>query len=94
LEERGADSDSTWAGFPPRPARFGPDLGGPSEARACVPSAHFTDHWFAFSDGARHFHVLVAFGPQASAKVQRQAWRILDGLRVDQSVLPTWQSSG
>jgi hypothetical protein len=94
LEERGLDPGSTWADFPARPARFGPELGGPSEAAACTPGAHFTDHWFGFSDGARHFHVMVAFGPQASAEVQSQAWAILDGLRVDQSVLPDWRSSG
>jgi hypothetical protein len=94
LEERGVDPGSTWAGFPARPARFGPELGGPSEAGACTPGANFTDHWFEFSDGARHFHVLVAFGPQAPADVQQQAWGILDGLRVDQRVLPDWRSSG
>jgi hypothetical protein len=94
LQERGLDPGSTWAGFPARPARFGPDLGGPSEARACTPGANFTDHWFEFSDGARHFHVLVAFGSQASADVQRQAWAILDGLRVDPAVVPDWRSSG
>jgi predicted small lipoprotein YifL len=50
LEERGRDPGSTWAGFPARPARFGPSLGGPSEASACSPTARFTDHWFTFSD--------------------------------------------
>jgi hypothetical protein len=94
LEERGLDPGSAWAGFPARPARFGPGLGGPSEAGACAPDARFSDHWFTFGDGGRHFHVLVAFGPQASAEVQRQAWAILDGLRVDPSVAPDWQSSG
>jgi hypothetical protein len=94
LEERGLDPGSTWAGFPARPAHFGPELGGPSEASACTPSAHFTDHWFTFSDAGRHFHVMVAFGPQASQDVQREAWAILDGVRVDPSVVPDWRSSG
>jgi hypothetical protein len=94
LEERGLDPGSTWAGFPARPAHFGPELGGPSEASACNPRAHFTDHWFTFSDAGRHFHVMVAFGPQASEDVQREAWAILDGLRVDPSVVPDWRSSG
>ena len=88
-QESGAGPD-----FPARPSHFGPELGGPSEASACAPGAHFSDHWFGFSDGGRHFHVLVAFGPQASAEVQRQAWAILDGLRVDPGVAPDWQSSG
>jgi hypothetical protein len=94
VEERGLDPGSTWVGFPARPGRFGPSLGGPSEASACVPSARFTDHWFTFSDAGRHFHVMVAFGPQATAAVQREAWAILDGLRVDASVVPDWRSGG
>jgi hypothetical protein len=94
LEERGLGIPDGEADFPARPARFGPELGGPSEAGACAPGAHFSDHWFGFSDGGRHFHVLVAFGPQASAQVQGQAWAILDGLRVDPGVTPDWQSSG
>ncbi|MEA2220448.1 MAG: hypothetical protein QOJ35_3074 [Solirubrobacteraceae bacterium] len=94
LQERGLDPRSSWRGFPRRPARFAPRLGGPSEASACVPRARFSDHWFAFSDGGRHFHVDVAFGPRASAVTRRQAWAILDGLRVDPRVRPDWTSSG
>jgi hypothetical protein len=92
LMERGVGRS---AGFPPRPTDFAAteSATGPSEAAACVPTAHFTDHWFTFSDGGRDFHVLVAFGPRASAQTQRAAWRILDGLRVDASVQPTWERS-
>lgn len=93
LEERGVDPRSDWPDFPPRPARFGPELGGPSEAAACVPNAPFTDHWFRFTDGDRHFHVEVAFGPDAPAAVQRQAWQILDSLQIDPRVRPDWPSS-
>jgi hypothetical protein len=94
LQERGLDPASTWSDFPERPARFGPELGGPSEASACVPSAHFTDHWFGFTAGERHFHADVAFGPQASAETRAQAWAILDSLRVDPRTRPDWRSSG
>jgi hypothetical protein len=90
LEERGLGAG---AGFAPRPARFGPKLGGPSEASACVPKARFTDHWFAFTDSGRYFHVLVAFGPDATGKVQDQAWHILDSLKIDPRVRPDWRSS-
>jgi hypothetical protein len=90
LEERGTDAGS---GFPPRPATFGPQLGGPSEASQCVPTARFTDHWFTFEDGGRRFHVLVAFGPDASPETQAQAWHVLDGLRVDPAVQPDWSSA-
>ena len=93
LQERGLGVGEEPA-FPARPAHFGPGLGGASEASACVPGASFADHWFGFSDGGRHFHVMVAFGPQASAEVQRQAWAILDSLRVDPGVVPDWKSSG
>jgi hypothetical protein len=50
--------------------------------------------WFTFADRGRHFHVLVAFGPQASTRVQQEAWTILDGLRIDPGVRPDWRSSG
>src|SRR4051794_2747598 len=49
LQEPGPDPGSAWSDFPDRPAHFGPELGGPSEASACVPSAHFSDHWFTFT---------------------------------------------
>ena len=82
------------AGFPQRPATFGPGLGGPSEASACVPGRHFTDHWFAFADGGRKFHVDVAFGPRASDATKSAAWSLLDSLHVDARVRPSWRSSG
>ena len=94
LQERGLGVPDGEGDFPARPAHFGPELGGPSEASACVPRAHFADHWFGFSDGGRHFHVMVAFGPQATADGQQQAWAILDRLRVDPGVMPDWRSSG
>jgi hypothetical protein len=92
VQERAADPSSS--GFPARPAHFGPRLGGPSEASACVPQARFTDHWFGFRDGGRNFHVDVAFGPRAPPAVRRQAWALLDGLHVDPTVRPDWRSSG
>jgi hypothetical protein len=94
LQERGLDPQSTWADFPQRPAHFGPELGGQSEVSGCAPGARFTDHWFGFSDGDRHFHVLVAFGPDASDAVQREAWGVLDSLEIDRGVRPDWRSSG
>lgn len=89
IQERGRGSA---AGFPARPRRFEPDLGGPSEAPGCVPGKSFTNYWFSFADAGRHFHVLVVFGFAASRAVQRQAWQILDRLRVARRV-PSWRSS-
>jgi hypothetical protein len=94
LLERGLDRGSAWSDFPDRPGHFGPELGGPSEASACVPSAHFGDHWFTFTAGGRHFHADVAFGTRASATTRAQAWAILDSLRVDPQTRPDWPSSG
>jgi hypothetical protein len=94
LQERGLDRGSAWLDFPERPAHFGPQLGGASEASACVPSAHFTDHWFGFTAQGRHFHADVAFGPQVSASTRAEAWEILDSLRVDPRTRPDWRSAG
>jgi hypothetical protein len=90
IQERGRGSA---AGFPPRPRHFGPGLGGPAEAPGCVPGKSFTNHWFTFADGGRHFHVLVVFGPDARKAVERQAWRILDSLKIDPAVQPSWKGS-
>ena len=94
LQERGLDPGSAWSDFPDRPAHFGPELGGPSEASACAPSAHFSDHWFGFTAGGRHFHADIVFGTEASGTTRAQAWGILDSLRVDPQVRPDWLSSG
>ncbi len=59
-----------------------------------MPTAHFSDHWFGFTAGERHFHADVAFGTQASANTHAQAWAILDSLRVDPQTRPDWPSSG
>jgi hypothetical protein len=94
IQERGLDPGSSWQGFPARPAHFGPTPHDASEAEQCVPDARFTDHWIWFTDGGRHFHVLVAFGPEASAVTRDEAWGVLDSLRVDASVKPDWDSTG
>jgi hypothetical protein len=94
LQERGLDPGSAWLDFPERPAHFGPQLGGPSEASACVPSAHFNDHWFGFTAQGRHFHADVVFGSRVSAATRAEAWAILDSLRVDPRTRPDWRSAG
>jgi hypothetical protein len=94
LQERG---NHTTVRVPPRPARFGGDAGTVhlSEAHACTPGGgHFADRWLEFSDGGRNFYALIAFGPQATKATRAQTWRILNGLRVDPSVRPTWPNAG
>lgn len=93
LQERGLDPRSAWLDFPPRPVRFGPGLGGPTDVRGCLSNAGLTDHWFGFADGGRHLNALVVFGSQATPEVRAQAWEILDSLRVDPRVRPDWQAS-
>jgi hypothetical protein len=95
LQERGTDPKSSWPDFPQRPTHFGPTPGDTSsDAPACAPRGRFVSHWFRFTDAGRHFHVLVAFGPDASAATREQAWAILDSLRVDPAVRPDWESAG
>jgi hypothetical protein len=95
IQERGkAARPAMWAGFPQRPPHFGPHLGNSFEGAQCVPTGRFTDHWIAFTDGDRHFHVLVAFGPDASEVTRGQAWHILDSLQIDPAVRPDWRASG
>ena len=93
LQERGNHTTKLFAA---RPARFAPGAGTAdiSQAHACTPGGgQFTDRWLEFSDRGRNFYALVAFGPSASASTKRAAWRILDGLRVDPAVRPTWPDS-
>jgi hypothetical protein len=94
LEERGTDPSSTWPDFPPRPAHFWPQQDSDTEAKACAPRAHFKEYWFGFTDGGRHFHTLVAFGPQASDALRRETWKMLDSLKIDPGVKPDWPSAG
>jgi hypothetical protein len=94
LLERGSDPHSSWPDFPPRPTHFGPLPGDTSEAQECAPKGRFTDHWLRFTDAGRHFHVLVAFGPQATEATKEQAWSLLDGLQVDPEPRPDWQAAG
>jgi hypothetical protein len=92
LQERGRGTGPS--GFPGRPRSFGPHPGDGSEAPACVPAVRFESHWLPFSVAGRRFYALVAFGLRAPAATRAQAWRILDGLRVDPSIRPDWRASG
>jgi hypothetical protein len=81
LEERKTGADPSE--FPARPARFGPSLGGPSEAAACVPGTRMFERFFGFTDHGRHFYALVAFGPDASKATRDEAWGVLDSLKIE-----------
>ena len=90
LEERGTGGGAVW---PRRPERFGPSLGTVSGQRECVPDGDLREHWFEFEDAGRRFHVRVAFGLEATAEVQDEAWSILDSLKIDPSVKPDWPNA-
>ena len=84
LEERRQVKGYGGGEFPPRPARFGPALGSPSEAINCVSKrTRMSERFFGFTDHGRHFYVEVAFGPAAPKGTQDEAWRLLDSLKVD-----------
>jgi hypothetical protein len=95
--ERGRDPASDWPDFPPRPPHFQFEPGMSSEFTGCLRETRgidLRDHWFRFTDGGRHFHVLVAIGEAAPPAAEREAYRSLDSLRFDPSVKPDWRSAG
>jgi hypothetical protein len=86
---RAARDDPT---FPSRPASFEPDprLPGKSEWPYCLrgykePPIPMLDYWFGFRDAGRAFHVFVGIGKEAPQDLRREAFGILDRLRVDPS---------
>lgn len=97
LLERGRDSKSEWADFPPRPEHFTYKAGMTSEFSRCLAEKRgipLRDHWFRFTDAGRHFHVLVVIGDNAPPGRARAAYALLDSLRFDPSVQPDWPSAG
>jgi hypothetical protein len=69
--------------FPPRPAHVRPSGDTRSEAQDCAgPRPRFSSYWFGFRDGGRGFHVLVAIGHDASPARKREAFALLDSLRI------------
>jgi hypothetical protein len=95
--ERGLGPESEWPDFPPRPAHFEFEPGLTSESADCFGATRHValrSHWFNFTDVGRHFHVLVAIGADAPAARAREAYRMIDSLRLDPSVKPGWRSSG
>ena len=92
--ERGFDPTSEWPGFPPRRERFSPT---PENAKGAEPACGDrpgTDgRWLNFTGAGRHFHVQIVLGPDATSAVRRDAWRILDSLRLDPAAKPDWPAS-
>jgi hypothetical protein len=100
IQERGRGAYGS-PSFPPRPARFraDPTLPGQSTWPYCVagddgPPIPMLDYWFGFGDAGRAFHVFVGIGEAAAPEIRRDAFRILDSLRLDPNVEPDWQSAG
>jgi hypothetical protein len=95
--ERGLDPGADWSDFPPRPGHFHFEPGMGSEFTDCLGQSRgvtLKDHWFRFTDGGRHFHVLVAVGQSAYPGAMVDAYRLLDSTRFDPAVKPDWPSSG
>ena len=69
--------------YPPRPSRFGPSGGYPSEAVDCLDRRkEFFDRYIPFSDAGRRFYAYVAFGLETPSAVRTEAWAILDRLEI------------
>jgi hypothetical protein len=92
--ERGYDHDSEWRDFSPRPRSFGPVADPEPAGRGCGEPSGTIIHWRNFSDSRRHLHTLVRIGPEASPRAESEAWKILDGLRLDPDFKPSWPASG
>lgn len=75
--------------FPPRPSHFGPDSGhGQDESPGCVHQPkEFFHRWIPFRDQGRTFYAYVAMGTDVDPAVAREAWGILDSLKLDP---PPW----
>jgi hypothetical protein len=78
--------------FPRRPERFEPNprLPGKSELPYCArgykgPPIPMLDYWFGFRDAGRAFHVFVGIGKEAPEEVRREAFGILNSLRLERS---------
>jgi hypothetical protein len=94
VQERGFDHTSEWLDFPQRPKRFAPTLSANVAGPACGDRPGTDVRWFNFTDAGRHFHVLVVAGPDAPPDLRRDAWRILNTVRLDPKVKPDWPGSG
>jgi len=52
----------------------------PGTGRFCVPDRDRLDAWFPFGNSGRGFYLLVAIGPEASARTRQDVTAILDSL--------------
>src|SRR5207253_4402288 len=69
--------------FAPRPAHFHATGELRSEGQDCAGRRpRFRSYWFGFRDRGRGFHALVAVGRSASRARARQAFALLDSLRL------------
>lgn len=95
VQERGHAAGSSWSEFPPRPARFAdgatPEQGDIADCLGDRPG--LLEFWLPFTDAGRHFYALVVLGANASTHVRTQAFEILDSLRFDPAVQPSWRAS-
>ncbi len=89
ITERSRESALDSGGFAPLPARLPPrpaaDYRDVDKSHGCAPEADFTSWWIPFRLEGRYFYAHVIFGANASASTQREAWQVLEDLRVDAS---------
>lgn len=66
----------------PRPASFGPDDPWSHSSRQCTEDTVASVQTLAFAEGGKRLSVLVAIGPDVSARRRADIYEILDTLRV------------
>jgi hypothetical protein len=100
IQERGLGAYGQ-EGFPRRPQSFepDPDLPGSSTWPYCARGDHkppipMRDYWFGFSDAGRAFHVFVGVGKASPPELSRDAFGILNSLRLEPTVRPDWRAAG
>jgi hypothetical protein len=95
VQERGRDAKSSWSEFPPRPPRFADKATAErGDVAGCVGrGSRLVEFWMPFTESGRHFYAMVILGPDASSEVRTQAFDILDRLRFDPAVRPSWRAS-
>lgn len=82
VQERAAGAGAG-RGLPARPSGFAVAGAGGVRGFACVGDAGVRVWWVPFSDAGRAFHLLVAVGDRAPARVRDEARRVADSLRFD-----------
>jgi hypothetical protein len=95
VQERGRAPGSSWSDFPPRPEHFADEaVAERGDIAGCLGDRPgLLEFWLPFTDAGRHFYAMVVLGADAPPQVRTQAFEVLDSLRFDPAVQPSWRAS-